>query len=182
LLALQLGAVERATAIERIGRGTVHAAGVVPHQRITYRPFVAAAEAFLRRRVAQIDQQLDPVQRVHAEDVDGAVVDVGGVIQLCGRQRSAPRAGLTSRSAFSLEISMACRLTALGTRFGDGSIFAADSAETLDASGRVKHDLGGFGRDEKDRGRELLTLFAGNPQEAVDQLRKRRASRFLIPL
>jgi probable F420-dependent oxidoreductase len=58
-----------------------------------------------------------------------------------------------------------------GARLGDGFIFAAKGTGAVEAWGRVKHHLNVFGRDEASYGRELLTLFARNPREAIDHLR-----------
>ena len=58
-----------------------------------------------------------------------------------------------------------------GARLGDGFIFAADGVGSVEAWGRVKHHLGELGRPEEGYGRELLTLFARNPQEASDHLK-----------
>lgn len=58
-----------------------------------------------------------------------------------------------------------------GAQFGDGFIFAAPGADAVAGWERVKHHLAEFGRDEKSYGRELLTLFARNPQESVEHLK-----------
>jgi probable F420-dependent oxidoreductase len=60
---------------------------------------------------------------------------------------------------------------ARGARLGDGFIFAAPGAGAVEAWGRVRHHLADLGRSEKDYGRELLALFATNPQEAADHLK-----------
>lgn len=58
-----------------------------------------------------------------------------------------------------------------GAQFGEGFIFAATGEGAVAGWERVKFHLDAFGRDEKEYGRELLTLFARNQQEAVDHLR-----------
>lgn len=58
-----------------------------------------------------------------------------------------------------------------GARIGDGFIFAASGAGAVEAWARVKHHLGQLGRSDDDYGRELLALFARDPQEAADHLR-----------
>lgn len=58
-----------------------------------------------------------------------------------------------------------------GARLGDGFIFAADGKGAVEAWGRVKHHLAGLGRDETGYGRELLTIFAKDPQEGADDIR-----------
>lgn len=61
-----------------------------------------------------------------------------------------------------------------GARLGDGFIFAATGDGAVEAWGRVKHHLAQLGRPEEGYGRELLTLFARDPQEAADHLRQFR--------
>jgi probable F420-dependent oxidoreductase len=58
-----------------------------------------------------------------------------------------------------------------GARIGDGFVFAADGQGAVQAWGRVKHHLAELGRSQDDYGRELLALFARNPQEAADHLK-----------
>ncbi len=58
-----------------------------------------------------------------------------------------------------------------GAKFGDGFIFAAPGAGAVEAWERVKHHLGVLGRPEDGYGRELLTLFAKDPQESADYLK-----------
>lgn len=58
-----------------------------------------------------------------------------------------------------------------GAKFGDGFIFAAPGVAAVEAWGRVGHHLGALGRSEEGFGRELLTLFAKDPQEAADTLK-----------
>jgi len=41
----------------------------------------------------------------------------------------------------------------------------------VEAWGRVKHHLAELGRDEAAYGRELLTIFAKDPQVAADEIR-----------
>ncbi len=61
-----------------------------------------------------------------------------------------------------------------GARLGDGFIFAAGGAGAVEAWGRVKHHLAALGRDEAGYGRELLAIFAKDPQEAADDIRRFR--------
>jgi probable F420-dependent oxidoreductase len=61
-----------------------------------------------------------------------------------------------------------------GARIGDGFIFAASGKSGVEAWGRVQHHLCELGRDEQAYGRELLALFARNPDEAADHLRQFR--------
>lgn len=63
-----------------------------------------------------------------------------------------------------------------GARFGDGFIFAAPGEGALYQWSRVQHYLGVLGRSEAGYGRELLTLFACNAQEAADHLKIWRES------
>jgi probable F420-dependent oxidoreductase len=58
-----------------------------------------------------------------------------------------------------------------GARLGDGFIFAATGAGAIEAWARVKQHLDAMGRAASGYGRELLTLFARNPQEAADHLK-----------
>lgn len=58
-----------------------------------------------------------------------------------------------------------------GARLGDGFIFAADGAGAVEAWARVKHHLAALGRPEEGYGRELLAIFARNPQETADHLK-----------
>ena len=58
-----------------------------------------------------------------------------------------------------------------GAKYGDGFIFAAPGAGAVEAWGRVKHHLGELGRTETGYGRELLAIFARNPQETADHLK-----------
>lgn len=58
-----------------------------------------------------------------------------------------------------------------GARIGDGFVFAADGQGAVQAWGRVKHHLAELGRSQDSYGRELLALFARNPQEAADHLK-----------
>lgn len=58
-----------------------------------------------------------------------------------------------------------------GARIGDGFVFAADGQGAVEAWSRVKHHLAGLGRSHDDYGRELLALFARNPQEVADHLK-----------
>jgi probable F420-dependent oxidoreductase len=58
-----------------------------------------------------------------------------------------------------------------GARLGDGFVFAATGAGAIEAWGRVKHHLNTLGRNEAGFGRELLAIFARDPQEAADHLK-----------
>lgn len=58
-----------------------------------------------------------------------------------------------------------------GAQFGDGFIFAAPGPEAVAGWERVKYHLAESGREQSGYGRELLALFARNPQEAADHLR-----------
>jgi probable F420-dependent oxidoreductase len=58
-----------------------------------------------------------------------------------------------------------------GARLGDGFIFAANGAAAIAAWGRVKHHLAAAGRTEAGYGRELLAIFARDPQEAAAHLK-----------
>ncbi|MEO6091815.1 MAG: LLM class F420-dependent oxidoreductase [Novosphingobium sp.] len=58
-----------------------------------------------------------------------------------------------------------------GARIADGFIFAADGRTGVEAWSRVEHHLRELGRPVDEYGRELLALFASNPQEAADHLR-----------
>jgi len=58
-----------------------------------------------------------------------------------------------------------------GARLGDGFIFAADGKGAVEAWGRVKHHLAELGRDETAFGRELLTIFAKDPEEGADAIK-----------
>jgi probable F420-dependent oxidoreductase len=60
---------------------------------------------------------------------------------------------------------------ARGARLGDGFIFAAPGAGAVEAWGRVRQHLAEAGRSEADYGRELLAIFARDPQEAADHLK-----------
>ncbi|MEY2942396.1 MAG: hypothetical protein RLY97_410 [Pseudomonadota bacterium] len=55
-------------------------------------------------------------------------------------------------------------------RIADGFIFAATGEGAVEAWGRVKHHLAEAGRDQAQFGRELLTQFAQNPQEAATHI------------
>jgi probable F420-dependent oxidoreductase len=61
-----------------------------------------------------------------------------------------------------------------GARLGDGFIFAAAGADAVAAWARVKHHMDAIGRPEAGFGRELLAIFARNPQEAADDLKRWR--------
>jgi probable F420-dependent oxidoreductase len=117
-----------------------------------------------RTRTKRIEEQIPLLRRLWTEPVisfDGRFdrIDRGGINPRPRRQIPVWLGGYSEPAYVR------------GARFGDGFIFAADGAEAVAAWGRVKHHLGAFGRDEKDYGRELLTLFASNPQEAADQLK-----------
>jgi probable F420-dependent oxidoreductase len=58
-----------------------------------------------------------------------------------------------------------------GAKFGDGFIYAAPGAGAVEAWERTKHHLRELGRPQEGFGRELLALFARNPQEAADHLK-----------
>ncbi|HTZ71777.1 MAG TPA: TIGR03619 family F420-dependent LLM class oxidoreductase [Acetobacteraceae bacterium] len=58
-----------------------------------------------------------------------------------------------------------------GARLGDGFIFAAEGAAAVAGWARVKHHLAAFGRPVEGFGRELLALFARDPQETADHLK-----------
>jgi probable F420-dependent oxidoreductase len=58
-----------------------------------------------------------------------------------------------------------------GARLGDGFVFAADGKGAVEAWGRVKHHLAELGRDDAVFGRELLTIFAKDPQEGADAIK-----------
>lgn len=58
-----------------------------------------------------------------------------------------------------------------GAKFGDGFIFAAPGAGAVEAWGRVAHHLGTLDKPVETFGRELLALFAKDPQEAADTLK-----------
>lgn len=58
-----------------------------------------------------------------------------------------------------------------GARLGDGFVFAANAEGALEALGRVKHHLEVQQRPHEPFVRELLTIFAQNPQEAADTLK-----------
>ena len=59
-----------------------------------------------------------------------------------------------------------------GARLGDGFIFAATGKGAVEGWGRIKFHLDTYGREDKNFGLELLTLFASNAQESVDHLRE----------
>jgi probable F420-dependent oxidoreductase len=61
-----------------------------------------------------------------------------------------------------------------GARIGDGFIFAGSGKTAVEAWDRVQHHLRELGRDEQTYGRELLALFARNPEEAATHLREFR--------
>jgi probable F420-dependent oxidoreductase len=58
-----------------------------------------------------------------------------------------------------------------GARFGDGFIFAAPGPGAVEAWGRVRHHLAELGRPEAEFGRELLAIFARDPQETAEHLK-----------
>lgn len=58
-----------------------------------------------------------------------------------------------------------------GARMGDGFVFAGTGDGAIEAWGRVEHHLDVLGRSKADYGRELLAIFARNPQEAADHLK-----------
>jgi probable F420-dependent oxidoreductase len=61
-----------------------------------------------------------------------------------------------------------------GARIGDGFIFAGDGKSGVAAWRSVQRHLRELGRDEQAYGRELLALFALDPQAAADDLRRFR--------
>jgi probable F420-dependent oxidoreductase len=58
-----------------------------------------------------------------------------------------------------------------GARLGDGFIFAADATRAIAGWNRVKTHLAAMGRSDVGYGRELLAMFARNPQETADHLK-----------
>jgi probable F420-dependent oxidoreductase len=99
---------------------------------------------------------------------------VNPVVTFNGRFDKIDRAGINPRPRRQIPIWLGGHSEPAyerGARLGDGFIFAADGAGAVEAWGRVRHHLAALGRREAGYGRELLTIFAQDPQETVQALK-----------
>jgi probable F420-dependent oxidoreductase len=96
------------------------------------------------------------------------------IVTLNGRFDKIDRAGINPRPRRKIPLWLGGHSEPAyerGARLGDGFIFAADGKGAVEAWGRVKHHLAALGRDEAGYGRELLTIFAKDPEESADDIR-----------
>jgi probable F420-dependent oxidoreductase len=96
------------------------------------------------------------------------------VVSFQGRFDKIDRAGINPRPRRKIPIWLAGFTEPAyvrGARIGDGFIFAAEGAASLEALARVRHHLAEFGKQEADFGSELLALFARDAQQAADHIR-----------
>ena len=115
-------------------------------------------------RAKRIEEQIELLRRLWTEPV----------VSFEGRFDRIDRAGINPRPRRPVPIWLGGwsePAFVRGARLGDGFIFAAPAAGALESWDRVRHHLGRFGRSEEDYGRELLAIFARDPQETADTLR-----------
>ena len=96
------------------------------------------------------------------------------VVSFEGRFDRIDRAGINPRPRRPIPIWLGGHSEpayARDAKCGDGFVFAARGAEAVQAWGRTRHHLAALGRAEADFGRELLTIFSRDPQEAADDLK-----------
>ena len=96
------------------------------------------------------------------------------VVSFEGRFDAIDRAGINPRPRRQLPVWLGGHSEPAyvrGAKYGDGFVFAAPGAGAVEAWARVRHHLAALGRPEESFGRELLVLFARNPQEAADHLK-----------
>jgi len=124
----------------------------------------AALRQDFRTRAKRTNEQIGLLRKLWAEPV----------ISFDGEFDHIDRAGINPRPRRQIPIWIGGYTEpgyVRGAQFGDGFIFAAAGADAVAGWERVKHHLTEFGRDENNFGRELLTIFARNAQEAADDLK-----------
>ena len=96
------------------------------------------------------------------------------VVSFEGKFDRIDRAGINPRPRRLIPIWLSGHTEAAferGARLGDGFIFVAKGPEAVTAWDSVRQRLSALGRDSAGFGRDLLALFARNPQEAADHLK-----------
>lgn len=96
------------------------------------------------------------------------------IVSFEGRFDRIDRAGINPRPRRQIPIWLGGHSEAAyerGAKFGDGFIYAAPGAGAVEAWESTRRHLSQLGRSEADFGRELLALFARDPQEAADHLK-----------
>jgi len=117
-----------------------------------------------RTRAKRIDEQIGLLRQLWTKPV----------ISFEGRFDRIDRAGINPRPRRQIPVWLGGYTEPAyerGARLGDGFIFAANAAGAIDGWARVKHHLAALGRPETGFGRELLAMFARDPQEAADHLK-----------
>jgi probable F420-dependent oxidoreductase len=128
-----------------------------------YVEYQALGQEF-RTRAKRIDEQIGLLRRLWSTPV----------ITFEGRFDRIDRAGINPRPRRQIPVWLGGYTEPAyerGARLGDGFIFAANGAGAIEGWARVKQHLDAFGRPATGYGRELLALFARNPQEAADHLK-----------
>ena len=96
------------------------------------------------------------------------------IVSFQGRFDRIDRAGINPRPRRQIPIWLGGHSEAAyerGAKFGDGFIYAAPGAGAVEAWNSTRRYLQAAGRPEDGFGRELLTLFATDAQEAADHLK-----------
>ncbi|CAN7633669.1 LLM class F420-dependent oxidoreductase [Phenylobacterium sp. LjRoot225] len=128
-----------------------------------YVEFDALGQDF-KTRGKRIDEQIGFLRQLWAEPI----------VSFEGRFDRIDRAGINPRPRRQIPIWLGGHSEPAyerGAQLGDGFIFAAPGAGAVEAWARVRHHLGALGRPEEGFGRELLAIFARDPQEAADHLK-----------
>jgi probable F420-dependent oxidoreductase len=128
-----------------------------------YVEYQALGQEF-RTRAKRIDEQIDLLRQLWTTPV----------ITFEGRFDRIDRAGINPRPRRQIPVWLGGHSEpayARGARLGDGFIFAANGKGAIEAWARVKHHLNAQGRAESGYGRELLALFARDPEETAVHLK-----------
>jgi probable F420-dependent oxidoreductase len=128
-----------------------------------YVEYQALGQEF-RTRAKRIDEQIDLLRQLWTTPV----------ITFEGRFDRIDRAGINPRPRRQIPVWLGGHSEpayARGARLGDGFIFAANGKGAIEAWARVKHHLNAQGRAESGYGRELLALFARDPEQTAVHLK-----------
>ena len=128
-----------------------------------YVEFDALGQDF-RTRAKRIEEQVDFLRELWTNPI----------VTFQGRFDRIDRAGINPRPRRRIPIWLGGHSEPAyerGAKHGDGFIYAAPGEGAVEAWESTKRHLARFGRSEAEFGRELLTLFAKDPQEAADHLK-----------
>jgi probable F420-dependent oxidoreductase len=125
--------------------------------------FAALGQEFATR-AKRVEEQVGLLRRLWEEPI----------VSFEGRFDRIDRAGINPRPRRRIPLWMGGHSEpayARGARIGDGFVFAAPGAAAVEQWDRVRAHLRELGRDEGGFGRELLAIFARDPQMSADHLR-----------